>query len=254
MDTPTALARLGVTDDLLDDDQRAALDRDGFLPLPDVLTPDEVRAVNDRTARLLAEEGDRAGLEVHQEAGAARLADLVNKDPLFTRFFTEPRVLAAVRHVLGDFRLSSLNSRAALPGHGRQALHADLDLVTADGVFRGCNTLWMLDDFTARNGATRIVPGSHRLGVLPRDTMADPADPHPDERLVTGRAGTVVVFNAHAWHGGTANRGDRPRRALHGFFAARDLPQQLDQQAYLRPETWHRLTPAAHHLLDVTAP
>ena len=65
---------------------------------------------------MLAAEGDKAGLEVHQEAGTDRLADLVNKDPVFDVCFTSPRLLACVAHVLADFKLSSLNFRAALPG------------------------------------------------------------------------------------------------------------------------------------------
>ena len=109
----------------------------------------------------------------------------------------------------------------------------------------------LLDDFTEHNGATRIVPGTHRSGKVPGDALADPAATHPDEALVLGRAGTVVVFNSHAWHGGTLNTTDRPRRALHGAFCRRGVTQQLDQKAYLRPETAARLSPAATYILGV---
>jgi hypothetical protein len=81
MDTATALRELGVTDDVLTQAEKDQLDRDGFLPLDGVLTPDEVAALNQRLAELSAAEGDRAGLEMHQEQGTDRLADLVNKDP-----------------------------------------------------------------------------------------------------------------------------------------------------------------------------
>jgi hypothetical protein len=74
---------------------------------------------------LLALEGGKAGPEAHQEAGTDRLADLVSKDPVFDVCFTSPRLLACVSHVLGDFKLSSLNFRAALPGSGSQALPAE---------------------------------------------------------------------------------------------------------------------------------
>ncbi|NIK57834.1 phytanoyl-CoA dioxygenase family protein [Kribbella shirazensis] len=252
MDMSSALRDLGVTDDVLTPSEKDQLDRDGFLALEGILTTEEVSAINKRLAELTAAEGDRAGLEVHQEKGADRLADLVNKDPKFEVCFSHPRVLAAMKHVLGEFRLSSLNSRAALPGEGHQALHADFGHPVEPGAYEVCNSIWLLDDFTPENGATRVVPGSHRRGTMPADEMPDPAAPHPDQRQLTGRAGDVVIFNSHLWHGGTLNRTAKPRRAMHSYFAHRHLPQQLDQQAYLRVETYKRLTPAQRFILDVT--
>ncbi|WP_410792904.1 phytanoyl-CoA dioxygenase family protein [Kribbella sp. C-35] len=253
MDMATALRELGVTDDVLTQDEKDQLDRDGFLPLQGILTAEEVAAINERLAELTAAEGDRAGLEVHQERGTDRLADLVNKDPRFEVCFSHPRVLAAMQHVLGEFRLSSLNSRAARPGEGHQALHADCDHPVEPGAYEVCNSIWLLDDFTPENGATRVVPGSHRRGTMPTDEMPDPAAPHPDQIQLTGQAGTVVIFNSHLWHGGTQNQTTNPRRALHSYFAQRHLPQQLNQQTYIRLNTYTRLTPAQHFILDVTA-
>lgn len=246
-----ALQHCGVTDDILTEAERARLDRDGYLALAGILSTDEVAAINAALARLSAAEGDRAGLEVHQEAGTDRLSDLVNKDPMFEVCFSHPRVLAGIRQVLGEFKLSSLNSRAAHPGHGHQGLHVDYGSPVQPGEYRVCNSIWLLDDFTADNGATRVVPGSHRRGTMPGAELADATDRHPDEVQLIAPAGTVVVFNSHLWHGGTENRSDRPRRAMHSYFCRRDQPQQLDQLAYVRPETLARLSPAQQFLLDV---
>ena len=125
MDMVAALAELGVTEASIDAQTRERLDRDGYAPLPGVLSAAQLTAIRTRLAELLDAEGDRAGLEVHQEKGADRLADLINKGAMFDPCFTDPRVLACVAHVLGDFKLSSLNFRAALSGHGLQPLHAD---------------------------------------------------------------------------------------------------------------------------------
>jgi ectoine hydroxylase-related dioxygenase (phytanoyl-CoA dioxygenase family) len=114
-----------------------------------------------------------------------------------------------------------------------------------------CNSIWLLDDFTQDNGATRVVPGSHLSGKSPGDVLADTRDPHPSEVLLTAPAGTVVVFNSHLWHGGTMNRSSRPRRAMHSYFTRRGNPQQTDQRAYIRPQTLARLSPAARFVLDV---
>ena len=250
MDMASALAELGVTDGMLDPGVKERLDRDGYAPVAGVLSDEQVMRMRARMAELMAAEGDRAGLEVHQEAGTDRLADLVNKDPVFEVCFTDPRVLACIAHVLGDFKLSSLNSRAALPGQGRQALHTEGGPV-GPGPYQVCNSIWLLDDFTMDNGATRVVPGSHRFTVSVRDVMADPVAAHPDEVKLTGPAGTVVVFNSHLWHGGTLNRTSRQRRGVHSYFTRRGNPQQLDQRKYARPETVARLSPAARFILDV---
>jgi ectoine hydroxylase-related dioxygenase (phytanoyl-CoA dioxygenase family) len=251
MDSGTALRELGVTAGLLTAAERAQLDADGFLPLPGILSAAQLQVIRHRLAELSAAEGDQAGIEVHQEAGTDRLADLVNKDPVFEVCFTSPRVLAAVAHVLGDFTLSSLNSRAALPGAGHQRLHTDWGEPAAAGRYQVCNSIWLIDEFTPANGPTRVVPGTHRSRQLPGQVMADPEDRYPGEVTLLGPAGTVVVFNAHLWHGGTRNTTQRPRRALHSYFCRRGRKQQLDQRAYLRPETLARLGPAARHILGV---
>ncbi len=252
MNLQEALIALGVTENTLTQKEKDRLDRDGYLPLRDILSLEQIAQITKRTDELIAEEGQDAGKEVHQEVGATRLSDLVNKDPLFEICFTHPRVLAAINHVLGgSLKLSSLNYRAALPGSGLQGLHADWGGAVADGDYYVCNSIWLLDDFTELNGATRIVPGSQRSGKVPRDVMPDPTKSHDDEILLTAPAGTVVIFNSHTWHGGTLNRTDKPRRAMHSYFTRRDQTQQLDQKAYIRPETYERLSPAARFILDV---
>ncbi len=247
----TALAGLGITAHSIDGETRDRLDRVGYAALPGVLTDNQLTMMRTRLAELLAAEGQRAGLEVHQEAGTDRLADLVNKDPVFDVCFTDPRLLACVAHVLGEFKLSSLNFRAALPGHGQQALHAEGKPVTDPADYQVCNSIWLLDDFTADNGATRVVPGSHRSGRAPGDAMPDVRAAHPEEVLLLAPAGTVVVFNSHLWHGGTVNRSPAPRRALHSYFTRRGNTQQLNQKQYVRQETLSRLSPAARFVLDV---
>lgn len=252
MDMTQALAQLGVTDDTLTADEIQHLDERGYLPLHNILSPDQIKMMRQRLDEIARSEGDQAGTEVHQEAGTTRLSNLVNKDPMFDICFTHPRVLAAMNHVLqGDFKLSSLNSRASLPGEGLQALHADWGEAVAPDNFQVCNSIWLLVDFTEENGATRVVPGSHRSGQTPSQALDDPKAPHPDEVLLTAPAGTVVIFNSHTWHGGTVNRTDSPRYALHSYFCRRHQPQQLNQKAYLDEATIQRLPPATRYILDV---
>jgi ectoine hydroxylase-related dioxygenase (phytanoyl-CoA dioxygenase family) len=92
------------------------------------------------------------------------------------------------------------------------------------------------------------------VGRRPQDTLADLRLPHPDEVLVTGRAGDLVVMNSHLWHGGTANDTDRPRLALHAFYCRSDKPQQQYQRSLLRPETQTGLPAAARAVLALDDP
>ena len=255
MDIAQALTELGVREDTLTQDKKTFLDVNGYLPLGRILTDEQLEALRTRQDELLAEEGDKAGLEVHQEAGADRLSDLINKGEMYHVVITHPRLLAAIAHVLkSDLKLSSLNSRSAQPGKGLQGLHADWGEQETLGYYQVCNSVWLLDDFTLENGATRVVPGSNKQSKTPHQVLADPAAPHPDEVVLQGEAGEVIVFNAHTWHGGTLNRTDKPRRAMHGYFTRRHQAQQLDQQKHIRKATWDKLSPAARVVLGVVEP
>lgn len=239
-----------------DEQDRRRLDEDGFLILEDFMGAELLAAVRRRVAELFAEEGDRAGIEFKQEQGCRRLANLVDKGEVFRRLIVRPRLLGCISHVLGpEIKLSSLNVRSVDAGWpNAQPLHCDMSAVADERGYWVCNSVWMLDDFTAANGALRVVPGSHRLRRLPQEPLADPLAPHPREVLLPGRAGTVVVMNAHLWHGGTANRTDSPRTALHAFFCRRDKPQQQHQKALLRPEVQAALPEELRRLLALDDP
>jgi ectoine hydroxylase-related dioxygenase (phytanoyl-CoA dioxygenase family) len=190
------------------------------------------------------------------EAGSRRLANLVDKGEIFQRLISWPRILELVGHVLGErFKLSSFNARSANPySNEPQPLHCDAGALPDKNGFWVCNTIWLLDDFTTENGATRVIPGSQYWSQFPQDVLADPVQPHPDEVLVLGPAGSVVVMNTHAWHGGTANRTGAHRRALHGFYCRFDKPQQQYQKRLLRPETQAALSMELRKLLALDDP
>lgn len=252
MNIEEALYQLGVREDSLTAEEKSFLDENGYLTLANLLSPEQTQAIVTRLEELVAQEGEEAGKEFRQEAGAIRLSNLVNKGEVFEVCYTHPRVLAAIAHVLSyDLKLSSLNSRFALPGEGLQRLHVDWKEAVPPGEYQVCNSIWLMDDFTAQNGATRVVPGSQRKGTLPQDEMADPMAAHPDELLLIAPAGTVVIFNSHTWHGGTLNQSDKPRRAIHSYFCRRHQPQQVDQHKYIEPSTYARLSEAARFILDV---
>jgi ectoine hydroxylase-related dioxygenase (phytanoyl-CoA dioxygenase family) len=251
---------LDVRQDTLTQAEKDFLDENGYLNLGQLLSNDQVKKINDRIYELMNTEGDKAGSELldspyirhPKEAGADRLADLVNKGEVFDVFYTHPRVLAAIARVLGQsIKLSSLNYRAAKPGMGLQKLHVDWHEAVSPGQYTVCNSIWLLDDFSRENGATRIVPGSHHSGVLPQNVLSNPEAPHADEVIIEAPAGSVFIFNSHAWHGGTTNHTNKNRRSIHSYFCRSDQPQQVDQSRYIKKETLDRLSPAAVRILGI---
>jgi len=240
----------------LSSEERDRLDADGYLVLQDFVTPDDLATLRSRIHQLFDELGARAGFEFKQEPQTDRLANLVDYDEIFQRAVAMPKLLACVAQVLGpEFKLSSLNARSARPHTDwTQPLHCDTGALPDARGNSVCNIIWMLDDFTPDNGATRFVPGTHRSHQLPQNVLADASATHPDERLLLGRKGTVVVMNAHLWHGGTANHTDHPRLAMHSFYCRRDQPQQQYQRRLLRPDTQARLSPELRWLLALDDP
>jgi len=232
---------------------RQQLDELGYLVLSDFVPATMLEEMRERVETLWAAEGDDAGTEFRLEPGTRRLANLVDKGDVFGRMIVMPGILECVEAVIGpDYKLSSLNARSTNPHNlEAQPWHVDAGAIADERGYWVCNTIWMLDDFTPDNGATRMIPRSHTWRRLPapgnRDTL-------PDEQLVTGAAGTVVVMNTHMWHAGTGNCTDRCRRALHGFYTRGDKPQQQYQKALLRAETIVALSPVQRKVLALDDP
>jgi len=252
--------KINLAQNQLSIEQKEELSQNGFVSLGQLLDMTQVDKINQRIAELEMAEGDQAGAELAdskyirhpKEAGADRLADLVNKGQVFDVFYNHPKVLAGIIAVLGEsIKLSSLNYRAAKPGMGLQKLHVDWKDGLPHGNYRVCNSIWLLDDFTSNNGATRVVPGSHLWDKLPQDVMADQEATHPNEVLIQGKVGSVFIFNSHTWHGGTTNLTKFPRRSVHSYFCTRDQNQQIDQRRYILPETKARHSEEIKYLLDV---
>ena len=134
---------------------------------------------------------------------------MLNKTRACDLIADHPRVLALLdRLLLPNYLLSMLQVINILPGEQAQMLHTDDAFYPLPRPRKalGAATIWAIDDFTADNGATDIIPGSHLWG----EEAPDPADRRP----VVMPAGSCVFLLGTLWHGGGANRSDRPRLAV----------------------------------------
>jgi hypothetical protein len=204
----------------LDQADLAQLRDGGWLVLPRVASPSTVAELNalwDRLAegRAPANEGP-AGL---------------GTEPAFRGWLDDPRVGAAVGALIGPHpELRDLSGRAPPPGHGLQGLHTDWHTPVPVDRQLFANAFLLLDAVDDENGATRVVPGSHRWYQVPRGAMAQPLAHHHDERTVEGCAGDVLVFSAHLWHRGSANRSDRRRRVVMARYARAGAPPSFSSE------------------------
>lgn len=243
MNMTSALGHFDVDDYTLTPAEKATLDEQGYLVLPNALSPDLAARMSASLDRIAAAEGENAGKDFQVEPGATRLGTLINKDPVFDPCLWHPKALAAVSYIIGeDFGLSSVTSRAAQPGEGGQGLHRDSNKPA-------CNILWMVTDFTPKNGPTRVIPGSHQWQTDPGSELPDACATHPDETYLTAPAGTMVAINAHLWHGGTVNTTDTARKIISIFWTQRGVYQQ-EAHRQLTDESRARLSEAAQFLLD----
>ena len=229
------------------------LDDDGYVLLPKLIPQSLLAELRQHVELLFEREGDQAGSEIKQEAGSRRLANLMAKGSVFWPLLTDPRVLPLVQHVLnGEAKLSSLNVRSVNANWDQpQPLHCDMGAIADEAGFWVCNVVWMLDDFTLDNGPLRVVPGSHRWGRLPQQELHDPTAEHPRQNVITGEAGSAIVLNAHAWHGGMANHTSQSRTAIHAFYCRRDKPQQQYQKSLLPAHIQRELSDELRELLAI---
>lgn len=164
--------------------------------------------------RRLGRVADRFGLD-YGEANV-RVWNILNRDPVFRELVQAPAVLALLRDVIGwPALLGNISANIALPDSDGGVLHADQLFIPKPWPAepQGMNFAWLLDDYTAVNGATEVVPGSHLAGDDADPTaLADAAVP------IVAPAGTLAVFESRLWHRTGRNRSASPRAALFGWY------------------------------------
>lgn len=159
-----------------------------------------------------------------------RTGSLITRSPSARKLVTDPLVLGVVATVLdraSNFQLNQTQLISVLPGARRQALHRDedgwdffpfpLDYPVA------CNTIWAMTDFTNENGATYVVPGSHKH---PGDDA--PVDLFGLDQAAMSR-GSVLLYSSKVFHGAAANTTDSVRQGLNITYCVGWVRQEENQ-------------------------
>ncbi len=177
-----------------------------------------------------------------------RLSGLIAKSKACRQMSVEPHILAVMdEFLLRSCRAYQLNLTQAIqigPGEPQQLIHAD-DLMFSfehPGREAMINCMWAVDDFTKENGATLLVPGSHRW---PRDRTPEPHEIAQGEMS----KGSVLIYFGSLLHAGGANRTDTSRTGIVISYCLGWLRQAENQYLAVPPEIARDLPEELQRLL-----
>ena len=152
----------------------------------------------------------------HSVSGSNTRAHLPAHNPNLGHLYLDPALLAIAEGVLdAPFRLSGFLSRTVHPGAGDQPLHVDMARSSDGPSLLGF--IYMLDEFRQDNGATRLVPDSHREASACVEVYA------------IAPAGSLLVYDTSTLHGFSANTSKCDRRSIQGTFILRSSPQAVER-------------------------
>jgi ectoine hydroxylase-related dioxygenase (phytanoyl-CoA dioxygenase family) len=154
-------------------------------------------------------------------------------DSAFLRLATNERVLGLCERLIG--RVFILNQQNGIVNpcdakmYNQAFYHRDLPyqhFVSSRPL--AINALYCLDEFTAENGSTLLIPGTHKEEAFPSDDFI-----RANERIVTAPAGSFLVLDCMVYHRGGSNRSGKDRRAVNHMYTIGLMRQQLDLPAML---------------------
>jgi ectoine hydroxylase-related dioxygenase (phytanoyl-CoA dioxygenase family) len=179
----------------------------------------------------LAQHGGRNALKVIDEHNTIRAPLAI--DPAFLKPASNSRILKICETLLGDrFILNQQNGIVNPPNsasYNQGTYHRDLPyqhFVTSRPL--ALNALFCLDTFSLENGATKVIPGSHKQEPFPSDSAARAL-----EGQIVAPAGSFIVLDGMLFHSGGVNRTAVPRRAINHVYTLPFIKQQIDLPALL---------------------
>ena len=203
------------------EDQRQKLDQQGFCLIePNQLfgkwIKKDISKIRSIIDELFKKEGITAGSEGKEEFtilknkkienGANRLGNLLNKNSIFAKIATLPILINATYHIIkSEIKLSSILFREPEKNGKEQEIHIDWHARRNNNdSYESVVSFFYLDAATKRNGATIVIPGSHKKLGYPCEHI-NPNKKHPDELVIEAPQGSLLILNANTWHKGGNN-------------------------------------------------
>ena len=204
-----------------------ALERDGVVVVDEVATGGLLDTIKTELDPFL--DATATGPDGFSGFQTRRTGGLVARSPASRELISHPLVLDSVGKVLhqsASFQLHLTQIIALGPGQASQYIHRDQwafdHFPFPTGYQVQCNTIWAMTDFVEANGATRVIPGSHRFDDGLHFTEAD-TEPAEMAR------GSVLFYLGSLYHGGGANRTDQVRYGANITYTVGWLRQEENQ-------------------------
>jgi phytanoyl-CoA dioxygenase PhyH len=172
--------------------------------------------------------------------------------PRAAGLIAHPLVLAVADAILlpscAEYQIGSTTGIEILPGESDQQLHRDDTPypIQVAGLELQIGVMWSFNDFTAENGATRVVPGSHRyLRAWHRPDLTRWAS-------AVMPKGSALFYLGSTWHGGGANRSPSPRAGLINTYCLGWLRAEENHYLEVPPNVARQYEPRVRRLLGYT--
>ena len=186
----------------------------GFCLIEDLITNDIINYLSNKYSELHEYPAKHKEYFINDNDNLYQtLFGILNLDQQCSELITNRYLNEILKRFLGDnYRLGEACSKIAYPGAKEGVFHTDSTAELIKPFPKNpwlLNTMWMLTDFTKKNGATMLVPFSHKSCTNPSKYFSSKFNYH---KYVEGKKGSLIIWQGGVWHANGANTTKNKKR------------------------------------------
>ena len=220
----------------------------GYVVLPDLVTPEEAKTARDLVLQLANQERQTGELVARQ--AKERIYGLIYKGEIFRKLVQHPTVLSLIKAILGeDIILGGFSAHILHSQAERMGVHVDYPYWAMKSPYflypiLEIQVIWLVEDFTEENGAPLFAPSSQKLATKPNLQQFEQT-----AQKITGKAGSAIISHGLCWHDTSMNLTDTPRVSLLGNYTPQYIHPLENHFFAYQAEVIERASPELKQLL-----